>query len=120
MKEQPYITIDCHFERSEKFPLIAEREISPKGRNDKEGVEVPSSLRNDRRESLNSRLRMSGMTVRKIARSLSEIETQGSRLALAPLFTFSHPPLIRKRNKSGITDDDVVEYLDPKDIAGFL
>ena len=120
MKEQPSITIDCHFERNEKSPPNVEREISPKGRNDKGGVEVPSSLRNDRRESLNSRLRMSGMTVRKIARSLSEIETQGSRLALASLLTFSQPPLIREGDKSGITDDDVVEYLDPKDIAGFL
>ncbi len=81
---------------------------------------MPSSLRNDRRESLNSRLRKSGMTVRKIARSLSEIETQGSRLALASLIPIPQPPLIREGDKSGITDDDVVEYLDPKDIAGFL
>ena len=35
MKEQPYLTIDCHFERNKKSPPIAEREISPKGRNDK-------------------------------------------------------------------------------------
>ncbi len=34
MKEQPYITIDCHVERNEKSPPIAEQEISPTGRND--------------------------------------------------------------------------------------
>ncbi len=40
MKKQPYRTIECHFERSEKSPLIVEREISPKVRKDKGGVEV--------------------------------------------------------------------------------
>ncbi len=40
MKKQPYITIDCHFEQSEKSPPSVEREISPKGRNDKGGAEV--------------------------------------------------------------------------------
>ncbi len=34
MKEQAYITIECHFERSGKSPPSVEREISPKGRND--------------------------------------------------------------------------------------
>ena len=39
-KKPTLFGIYSHFERSEKFPLIAEREISPKGRNDKEGVGV--------------------------------------------------------------------------------
>ncbi len=40
MKEQPYITMDCHFERGDKSPPIVEREISPKGQKEKGGVEV--------------------------------------------------------------------------------
>jgi|GEM_PF-3775761 len=48
MKKQPYITIDCHFEQSEKSPPSVEREISPKGRNDKGGVEMTKEGRNDK------------------------------------------------------------------------
>ena len=62
MKEQPYITIDCHFERNEKSPPIVEQEISPKGRNDKGEVEVPRSARKDRRKNLDSRLGRSRIT----------------------------------------------------------